>query len=85
MALLLEKPCFGKQGIEVSVIPRNLGNVEILEVIAGEEFVEIFPGGAGMESDECIGYVLAGQIEEGDIAAGVIFGPIGDVVDFALD
>lgn len=85
VAFLLEHSGSRELSREVPVIPRHLRDVEILEVVAGEEFVEILPCGGRVEGDEGVGDVLASQIEEGNLAAGVRFRPICDIVNFTLD
>lgn len=54
-------------------------------MVAGEEAVEVVPRGPGVECDEGVGDVLAGEVEDQGFAAGMGFDPVGDVVDFALD
>ena len=85
VAFFLEEAGLGEFGGEVSVVLGDVGDVEVLEVVAGEEAVEVGPGGGGVEGDEGVGDVVAGEVEEGDGAARVVFSPICDVVDFALD
>lgn len=85
MPFLLEQTLLGEFRRQSPVVLGNLRHLEILKVESGEEAVEVRPGGAGMVRDERIGDVVAGQIEERLVAAGVLRGPIGDIVHLALD
>lgn len=85
MAFLVEEAELGELGHELSVVLGDLGDGVVLEVEAIEEGVEVAPGGGGMEGDEGVGDVLTREGKEGEGAARVGFGPIGDVVDLALD
>lgn len=85
MAFLFEQTHFRELEKKLPVVFGDLGNRVVFEVVAIEEFIEVLPGCGWMVSYKGIGDVLAGKIEEGEVAAGVGFDPIGDVVDFALD
>ncbi|GMP61279.1 hypothetical protein CsSME_00023803 [Camellia sinensis var. sinensis] len=85
MLFLIEHTGFRKLRSESPIIFRHLRDLEISEIVPSEEFIKVLPSGAGMESDERIGGVLAGEIEERDIATRVLFSPICHIVDLALD
>ncbi|GFP94616.1 delta(8)-fatty-acid desaturase [Phtheirospermum japonicum] len=85
VALVVEEAQLDETGDEGPVVTGDVGDLEVLEVEAGEEGVEVFPGGAGVEGNEGVGDVLAGEAEDGDVAPGVVWEPVGDVIDLALD
>lgn len=58
-AFLVEQTNFGKLGDQSPVVSGHLCDFEILKIIPGEEFVQVFPRSAGMVSYERIGYILA--------------------------
>ncbi|ONK54972.1 uncharacterized protein A4U43_UnF9020 [Asparagus officinalis] len=69
---------------QAAVIGGDLRDFVVGEVAHVEAF-EVGPGGGGMVGDEGVGGVLAGEVKEREIAAGVRFEPMSDIVDFALD
>ncbi|KAG6384186.1 hypothetical protein SASPL_156011 [Salvia splendens] len=71
VAFLLEHSGSGELRREGAVIARHFRDVEVAEVVAGEETVQVLPGGARVEGDECVGDVLASEIEKRNLAAGV--------------
>jgi len=75
----------GEVGDEIPAVFGDVGDGVVLEVKSGEEGVEAFPCGGGMEGDEGVGDILAGEIEKGKLAARMVVSPIGDVVDLALN
>ena len=85
MAFVFEEAEFAKLRGHAAVITGDLRDLEVSDVVAGEEVVEVVPRGSGVERDERVGYVLADEVEDHRVASGVGFDPIGDVVDFALD
>lgn len=85
VSLLVEQTRLGESRHEVPIIPGNLGDLEIFQVIAREERVEMFPRRTGMKGDECVGSVLSGEIQKWDITSGVDFGPLRNVVHLPLD
>lgn len=59
--------------------------MEIVEVIACEEAVELFPGSAWMVGYEGVSGVLTSQIQERLIPARVILNPDRDIVNLTLN
>lgn len=82
---LVEEAHFGELVDELSVVLGDLGDGVVSEIVAGEELVEILPGFSGVVGDEGIGGVLASEVKQWMLAAGVGVGPVGDIVDLSLD
>lgn len=84
VALLLEEAHLRELVDELAIIIRDLRDSVVPEVVAGEEAVEVMPSSGGVVSNESVRNVLPRQVEQGLIAAGVVLGPLCDVVDLAL-
>lgn len=85
VSFLLEKPHLGELVDQLSVVLGDLGGRVVSEIIPSEELVQILPGFSRVVSDEGVGGVLAGEVEQWKLAAGVVVGPLGDIVDLSLD
>lgn len=76
VSLLFKEAHFGELGEEGTVVAGDIGDGVVFEVVAGEEVVEVAVGGVGVKGEECIGDVLAGEVEEWLLAAGMVEGPL---------
>lgn len=85
VALFFEKTELRELGDKAAVILGNFRGLVVGKVIANEKSVEQVPGGGGMVGDESVGDVLAGEIEERDLSAGMVFDPIAYIVHLSLD
>lgn len=82
--LLLEEPHPGKLRGKPAVVLGDLGDPVVAEA-AHVEAVEVLPGGPRVVGYECVGDILPGEVQEGQISAGMIFQPRGHIVNLALD
>ncbi|KAL4385686.1 hypothetical protein GQ457_15G019330 [Hibiscus cannabinus] len=76
MSFLFEHTSFGKLRDQPPVILGRLRDLEIFEMVAGEQLVQILPSGSWVIRYERIGNILATQIQERDFATGMLFCPL---------